>query len=130
MKYGIIACIIVIAAFASCAGIFKFQANNFEAALHSEKLAHAQTQAQLENSLSRAEALADNARRCLAREAQAQADAAERTAILANAATRERTPQEKEKVVDEATRSAVIERINRSLRPRIPARDASSLRRE
>ena len=36
MKYGIIACIIVIAAFASCGEFLKFRANNFEAALHSE----------------------------------------------------------------------------------------------
>ncbi len=84
MKYGIIACtcIIVIAAFRLLRGNFlNFRQTIFEAALHSEKLAHAQTQAQLENAISRAEALADNARRCLAREAQAQADAAERSAI-------------------------------------------------
>ena len=112
------------------AGYFAHRASEVESGLAREKAAHAQTRAELDAALSRAEALADNARRCLAREAQAQADAAERTAILANAATRERTPQEKEKVVAEATRSAVIERINRSLRPRIPARGASSLRRE
>lgn len=116
MKYVVIACITICIALGVVAGSFKLRSDNLESALHSEKLAHAQTRAQLENALSRAEALADNARRCLAREAQAQADAAERTVILANAATRERTPQEKEKVVDEATRSAVIDRLNRGLR--------------
>lgn len=116
MKYVVIACITVCIALGVTAGSFRLRSDNLERALHSEKLAHAQTQKELENALSRAEALAENTRRCLEREAQAQADSAERSAILAGAATRDRTPQEKEKVVDDATRSAVIDRLNRGLR--------------
>lgn len=116
MKYVVIVCITVCIALGVTAGSFKLRSDNLGRALHSEKQAHVQTRKELENAISRAEALADNARRCLAREAQAQADSAERSAILAGAAARERTPQEKEKVVDEATRSAVINRLNRGLR--------------
>lgn len=97
-------------------GYFAHSVSEVESSLAREKEAHAQTRAKLDAALSRAEALAENTRRCLEREAQAQADSAERSAILAGAATRDRTPQEKEKVVDDATRSAVIDRLNRGLR--------------
>lgn len=116
MKHVIIACIAVCIAFGVAAGAFKYHADNLERALHSEKTAHSQTQKELENAISRSEALAENVRRCLAREAQAQADASERADILARAATRKRTAQEKEEVVDDATRNAVIDRLNRGLR--------------
>lgn len=116
MKYAVIMCIIVITGLASCAGFYRYRASNFETALYSEKLAHSQTRKELEYALSRSEALAENTRRCLEREAQAQAAASERAAILANASTRQRTAQEKEEVVDDATRNAVIERLNRGLR--------------
>lgn len=98
------------------AGYLAHSVSKIESSLAREKEAHSQTRKELESALSRSEALADNARRCLAREAKAQADAAERTTILANASARERTPEEKEKVVDDATRSAVINRLNRGLR--------------
>lgn len=61
-----------------------------------------------------AEALAENARRCLAREAQAQADAAERAAIMDAARPRPRTETEKVKVVDDETRKRTVARLNRS----------------
>lgn len=116
MRYVAIVCITLCITSGLVAGSFKLRADHLECALHSEEAAHSQTQKELENAISRAEALAENTRRCLAREAQAQADASERAAILANAATRQRTAQEKEEVVDDATRNAVIERLNRGLR--------------
>ncbi len=60
-------------------------------------------------------AQADNAARCLAREAQASRDAAERKNILKQAKPRARTAQEKMEVVDEETRSRAVERLNRPL---------------
>lgn len=83
-----------------------------------------------EEAINRAEGLAENARRCLAREAQAQAAARERAAIMEAAKPVERTEADRKKVVDDATRKRVIDRLNRDLRPAIPGRDANSLRRE
>lgn len=62
-----------------------------------------------------AEAQAENARRCLAREAQAQRDAAERTSIVKQAKPRARTVEEKDTVVDDETRRRAVERLNRPL---------------
>ena len=62
-----------------------------------------------------AEALADNARRCLEREAQAQADAAERAAIMDAARPRPRPETEKARVVDDETRRRAVLRLNRGL---------------
>ena len=60
-------------------------------------------------------ALQGSASECLAREAQATADAAERAAIMESAQPRERTPAESKGVVDDATRRTVMDRLNRPL---------------
>lgn len=90
--------------------------------LSAERLNHALTRqerddwkARAEAAATRAEALAGNARRCLEREAQAQADAAERAAIMDAARPRPRTETEKAKVVDDETRQRVADRLNRPL---------------
>lgn len=91
-------------------------------ALEAEKAAHALTlqerddwKTQALTARTSAEALAENARACLAREAQAQADATERASIMEQAKPRPRTEVEQAKVVDDETRSRVIERLNRGL---------------
>ena len=61
-----------------------------------------------------AEAQAENTRRCLAREAQAQRDAAERDAIVRQARPRARTA-EQVRVVDDETRRRAVARLNRPL---------------
>lgn len=62
-----------------------------------------------------AEAQAENARQCLARERQAQNDAAEREAIVRRAQPRVRTDDERNKVVDDETRCRAVARLNRPL---------------
>ena len=62
-----------------------------------------------------AEAQAENTRRCLAREAQAQRDAAERDAIVRQAKPRARTTAEQVRVVDDETRRRAVARLNRPL---------------
>ncbi|HJB66358.1 MAG TPA: hypothetical protein H9768_08770 [Candidatus Mailhella merdavium] len=62
-----------------------------------------------------AEAQAENTRLCLERETKATRDAAERAAIVKQASPRARTAEEKDKVVDDATRRRAVERLNRSL---------------
>ena len=62
-----------------------------------------------------AEAQAENARRCLAREAQVQRDAAERDAIVRQAKPRTRTTAEQVRVVDDETRRRAVARLNRPL---------------
>ena len=62
-----------------------------------------------------AEAQAENARQCLARERQAQNDAAEREAIVRRAQPRVRTDDERDKVVDDETRCRAVARLNRPL---------------
>lgn len=59
--------------------------------------------------------LQDNVKECLAREAQAKADAADRAAIMRAAQPRERTPAEAKGVVDDATRKKAMDRLNRPL---------------
>lgn len=95
---------------------------NARAELKTEEAAHALTrkerddwQATAQTAATRAEGLADTARACLAREAQAQADAAERAAILDAATPRARTQEETEQVVDNETRKRVAARLNRPL---------------
>lgn len=90
--------------------------------LNAERLNHAVTRqerdnwkAQTEAALARAEALADTARACLTREAQARANAAERAAIMDAARPRPRTEAETAKVVDDETRKRVADRLNRPL---------------
>lgn len=62
-----------------------------------------------------AEAQAENARLCLDREAKAARDAAERAAIVKQARPRARSAEEKNKVVDDETRTRVADRLNRPL---------------
>lgn len=111
MKHAI-AIAVILAILSGCLG---FYVKHLRSSLEMERQAHSQTSAQLESALQRAEGLADNARRCLAREAQALADANARAAIMSGATARQRTAEEKEKVVDDATRGRVVERLNRDL---------------
>ena len=60
-----------------------------------------------------AEAQAENARRCLARETKAALDLAEREAIVRQAKPRVRSAEEK--VVDDATRRRAVLRLTRPL---------------
>lgn len=91
-------------------------------ALDAERLRHAATaqerdrwRAAAEAYRKDAEAQAENARQCLGREAKAARDAAERADILRDARPRARTAEEKNKVVDDATRRRAVERLNRPL---------------
>lgn len=59
------------------------------------------------------EALQDNVRAAIAREAQARADAEARKAIISAMRTRERTEAEAREVVDDATRHSAAARLNR-----------------
>lgn len=95
--------------------------NHLEGNLAAEKTEHEAARqerdrfrAQFEQEHLKAQALGDNARACLAREALAQTNARDRAEIMEMAKPRART--EDENVVDDATRSAVIERLNRGLR--------------
>lgn len=108
--------------FALAAVVQYFAARALESSLTAEEAAHAFTRqerddwkARAEAAATRAEALADNARRCLEREAQTQADAAERAAIMEAARPRARTAEEKNKVVDDETRRRAALRLNRPL---------------
>lgn len=90
--------------------------------LETERLRHAATaqerdrwRAAAEAYRKDAEAQAENARQCLGREAKAARDAAERADILRDARPRARTAEEKNKVVDDATRRRAVERLNRPL---------------
>lgn len=91
-------------------------------ALDTERLHHATTaterdhwKATAEVYRADAEAQAENTRRCLAREAQAQRDAAERDAIVRRAKPRARTTAEQVRVVDDETRRRAVARLNRPL---------------
>lgn len=91
-------------------------------ALDTERLHHAATaterdhwKATAEAYRADAEAQAENARQCLARERQAQNDAAEREAIVRRAQPRVRTDDERNKVVDDETRCRAVARLNRPL---------------
>ncbi len=108
--------------FALAAAVQYFAAQTLERSLAAERAAHVVTRqerddwkARAEAATTRAEALADNARRCLEREAQARADAAERAAIMKAARPRPRTETEKARVVDDETRKRVADRLNRPL---------------
>lgn len=98
------------------AGYQQLRVVHYKDALEAEQTAHEQTRKELEDAKVHAEALAENARLCLAREAQARQWAVERNDILGKAFLESRTPEEKEKVVDDETRNAVIKRLNRGLR--------------
>lgn len=107
---------------AACMGLLLWRTQYLGAELELEKAAHKATMRERDDwetqalaAKASAEALAENARACLAREAQAQADAAERAAIMAQVKPRPRTEAEQTKVVDDETRSRVIERLNRGL---------------
>lgn len=107
--------------FALAAVVQYFAARALESSLTAEEAAHAVTRKERDHWKSQAlaarmgaEALAENAQRCLAREAQAQADAAERAAIMDAARPRPRTETEKAKVVDDETRKRTVARLNRS----------------
>lgn len=89
-------------------------------ALDTERLHHAATaaerdhwQAAAEMYRQDAEAQGENARLCLAREAKAALDLAEREAIVRQAKPRVRSAEEK--VVDDATRRRAVLRLNRPL---------------
>lgn len=93
-----------------------------QGALDTERLHHAATaterdhwKATAEAYRADAEAQAENTRRCLAREAQAQRDAAERDAIVRQAKPRARTTAEQVRVVDDETRRRAVARLNRPL---------------
>lgn len=95
--------------------------NHLEGKLASEKTAHEQTRSerdnfrlQFEQERLNAEALGDNARACLAREALAQTNARERAKIMEMAKPGARS--ENGQIIDDATRAVVIERLNRGLR--------------
>lgn len=95
--------------------------NHLDGKLTAEKTEHEATRqerdnfrAQFDQEQLKAEALGDNARACLAREALARTNARDRAKIMEMVKPRART--ENENVVDDATRSAVIERLNRGLR--------------
>ncbi len=60
-------------------------------------------------------ALRGAVRECLEREAQAAVDAAARKRIMEHAQPRERSPAEQKGVVDDATRKAAMDRLNRPL---------------
>lgn len=109
-------------AIAACIGLLVWRNQYLNSELKLEKAAHETTRlkrdtwkAQAEAALARAEALADTARACLTREAQARADAAERAAIMEAAKPRPRTEPEKAQVVDDETRKRVAARLNRPL---------------
>ncbi len=106
---------------AVCAA-FIWRINQLETDLQTKELALQKTiqevrelRIEADSALARAEGLAENARRCLAREAKAQADARERVLIMRQAEPRTRTEAEKSKVVDDATRQRVINRLNSGL---------------
>lgn len=98
---------------------FVWRINRLETDLQTRELALQKTiqevrelRMEADNALARAEGLAENARRCLAREAKAQADTLERVLIMKQVEPRTRTEAEKSKVVDDATRQRVINRLN------------------
>lgn len=93
--------------------------------LSAEKLNHAKTRIErddyklkYESEQIHADGLSDNVRACLDREARAQKEARTRSRIMEKAIPRQRTENEKEKIVDDDTRRAVVERLNRELRYR------------
>lgn len=107
---------------AACICLLLWRVSDLNTELALEKAAHETTkkeredwEAQAQAAKTSAEALADNARACLAREAQALADAAERATIMAEAKPRPRTKAEQTKVVDDETRRRVVDRLNRGL---------------
>ena len=107
---------------AACIGLLLWRTHALDAELKLDKAAHEATRLESDNwkaqavaALARAEALADTARACLTREAQARADAAERAEIMETAKPRPRTEPEKSQVVDDETRKRVAARLNRPL---------------
>lgn len=107
---------------AACMGLLLWRTQYLGSELELEKAAHKATmrerddwEAQALAARASAEALAENARACLAREVRAQADAAERAAIMAQVKPRPRTEAEQTKVVDDETRKRVADRLNRPL---------------
>lgn len=97
--------------------------------LAEERAAHIQTRTALENAvregqrwqitatttLEAAEHQRDLTKACLAREAEAESAAREREAILAPAIIVTRSAEDQQKVVDRATRRALVNRLNRPL---------------
>lgn len=107
---------------AACFGGLIWHTKTLKADLALERVSHEATRKERDDWKSQAlaartsaEALAASARACLDREAQAQADAEERAIIMANMKARPRTEAEQAKVVDDETRSRVVERLNRGL---------------
>lgn len=90
--------------------------------LEAERAAHAVTarerdrwEAAAEAYRQEAVAQAENARLCLDRETNAAKEAAERAAIVKQTRPRARSAEEKDKVVDDATRRRAVLRLNRPL---------------
>lgn len=90
--------------------------------LEAEKIAHAATAKERDQWMAAAEAYrkeaiaqAQNAQMCLERESKALQEARERDAIVKNVRPRERSAQEKNKVVDDETRHSAVLRLNRPL---------------
>lgn len=97
--------------------------------LEVEQAEHAKTRVELEHAVAQAEiwvaaylevmagaeAQQKLAEACLARESETRADTEARKAILAPVKPRPRSPEEREKVVDNDTRTRVIDRLNRPL---------------
>lgn len=97
--------------------------------LEAEKTARAMAEAKVESVMAECEAWVsayweamdqiaaqkDNTQACLDREVRAQTDAAERKAILEQVKPRTRAKEEQTKVVDDATRNAAVDRLNRPL---------------
>ena len=101
-------------------GVIRY--SKLKADLEVERAEHETTRAECdmwraiaEQLRSQLDAQAENTRRCLEREKNAQTAADERAAILASSQPRQRTAEEKEKVVDDATRRSAVLRLNRPL---------------
>ena len=109
--------------------VLAWQFDNVSDQLKAETAARTTAEAKMESMITECEAWVDvyfeaeaasqrqaaNTQACLDREAKAQADAVERKAILEKAKPRARTQHEQEQVVDDATRKAIIDRLNRPL---------------
>ena len=91
------------------------QNNRLSAALKESEQSRAQWEALAVRQNMAIEGLQDNTLACMEREAKAYEDAKQREDILNKASTRSRTQTEEKEVVDDETRKAVVNRLNRSL---------------
>ncbi len=106
---------IILAAFLTLTLFLNNQNNRLLAELKESEQSRTQWEALAVRQNIAIEGLKDSTLACMEREAKAYEDVKQRESILNKASVRPRTQTEEKEVVDDETRKAVVNRLNRSL---------------